>query len=206
LLYIRGESPEAKLGDPMKLLLTTDNRNSSAPLMEAAVACGWQVISPAIPLERVTLEVAALRPDALVVLTQKVTMTVLQQLRKLHLQAPLPVVLLTADSSAEAIGKAIKAGVNAYVVACTEPARIGHLLEVARARFAEIHAMRAELEATRKLLAERKRIERAKGILMKSRKLEEDAAYHLLRKLAMDRNKRIGEIADQIIDTAHLLL
>ena len=114
--------------------------------------------------------------------------------------------LLTADCSADAIGKAIKAGVNAYVAACSEPARIGHLLEVARARFAETRAMRAELEATRNLLAERKRIERAKGILMKSRKLEEDAAYHLLRKLAMDRNKRLGEIADQIIDTADLLL
>jgi len=190
----------------MKLLLATDNRNSSAPLMEAAVACGWQVISPAIPLERVTLEVAALRPDALIVLTETVTPPVLQQLRKLHLQAPLPVVLLTADSTADAIGKAIKAGVNAYVAACAEPARIGHLLEVARARFAENRAMRAELEATRNLLAERKRIERAKGILMKRRKLEEDAAYHLLRKLAMDRNRRIGEIADQIIDSANLLL
>jgi len=206
LLYFPGMKPDATHSTPMKLLLATDNRNSSAPLMEAAVACGWQVISPAIPLERVTLEVAALRPDALIVLTETVTPPVLQQLRKLHLQAPLPVVLLTADSTADAIGKAIKAGVNAYVAACAEPARIGHLLEVARARFAENRAMRAELEATRNLLAERKRIERAKGILMKSRKLEEDAAYHLLRKLAMDRNKRIGEIADQIIDTADLLL
>ncbi|HYQ70709.1 MAG TPA: ANTAR domain-containing protein, partial [Gammaproteobacteria bacterium] len=93
-----------------------------------------------------------------------------------------------------------------YVAARPEPARIGPLLEIARVRFAEIHAMRAELEATRTLLAERKRVERAKGILMKSRRLEEDAAYHLMRKLAMDRNKRIGEIADQIIDTANLLL
>jgi len=190
----------------MKLLLATDNRNSSAPLMEAAVACGWQVISPAVPLERVTLEVAALRPDALVVLTETVAPAVLQQLHKLHLQAPLPLVLLTADSSADAIGKAIKAGVNAYVAGCADSTRIGQLLEVARVRFAETRAMRAELEATRNLLAERKRIERAKGILMQRRQLEEDAAYHLLRKLAMDRNKRIGEIADQIIDTADLLL
>jgi two-component system, response regulator / RNA-binding antiterminator len=190
----------------MKVLLATDKRNSSSRLMDAAVAAGWQVISPAIPLERITLEVAALQPDALIVLTDKVTQPVLQQLRKIHLQAPLPVLLLTADNTPDAIGKSIKAGVNAYVAGCSEPARIGHLLEIARARFAEIHAMRAELEATKTLLAERKRIERAKGILMKRRKLEENAAYHLLRKLAMDRNKRIGEIADQIIDTADLLL
>jgi response regulator NasT len=190
----------------MKLLLATDKRNGISRLMDAAAASGWQVISPAIPLERITLEVTALRPDALVLLADTVTTPVLQQLHKIHLQTPLPIVLLTADGTPDIIGKAIKAGVNAYVAACSEPARIGHLLEVARARFAELHAMRAELEATRNLLAERKRIERAKGILMKRRKLEENAAYHLLRKLAMDRNKRIGEIADQIIDTADLLL
>lgn len=190
----------------MKLLLATDNRNSTSPLMEAAGASGWQVISPAVPLERITLEVAALRPDALLILTEMVSATVLQQLRKIQLQAPLPVVLLTADKSQEAIGKAIKAGVNAYVAGCSEPGRIGHLLEIARVRFTEARAMREELEATKTLLAERKRIERAKGILMKRRRLEEDAAYHLLRKLAMDRNKRIGEIAEQIIDTADMLL
>jgi len=189
----------------MKLLLATDNRNGSAPLVEAAGACGWQVISPADALERASLEVAAQRPDVLVVQADTVTSQVLQQLHKIQLQTPLPVVLFTADGAPDTIGKAIRAGVNAYVAACSEPARIGPLLEIARARFAEIHAMRAELEATRKLLAERKRVERAKGILMKRRKLEEDAAYHLLRKLAMDRNKRIGEIADQIIDTANLL-
>ncbi len=147
-----------------------------------------------------------MRPDALVVLADSVTPTVLQQLRIIHLQTPLPVVLLTTDATPDAIGKAIKAGVNAYVAGCSEPARIGHLLEVARARFVEFQAMRTELETTKKLLAERKRIERAKGILMKSRNLEENAAYHLLRKLAMDRNKRLGEIADQIINTADLLL
>jgi response regulator NasT len=190
----------------MKLLLATDNRNSVAPLVEAAAAAGWQLMAPAISLEHVATETAKLRPDALVLLTDTVTPTVLQQLRIIQLQTPLPLVLLTADSTPDTIGKAIKAGVNACVAACSEPGRIGQLLEVARARFAELHAMRAELEATRNLLAERKRVERAKGILMKRRNLEEDAACHLLRKLAMDRNKRIGEIADQIIDTANLLL
>lgn len=190
----------------MKFLLATDNRNEVTTLVEAAVAAGWQVMTPTVPLEQVASGAAKLRPDALVLVTDAVTPPVLQQLHNIQLQAPLPVVLLTADSTPEAIGLAIRAGVNAYVAACSEPTRIGHLLEVARARFAEFHTMRAELAATKTLLAERKRIERAKGILMKRRKLEEDAAYHLLRKLAMDRNKRIGEIADQIIDTADLLL
>jgi response regulator NasT len=189
----------------MKLLLTSDNRNQCAPLAEAGVACGWQVIAPAVPLARAALEVEVQRPDVLAVHAETVSTQVLQQLRKIQLQTPLPVVLFTADGTPDTIGKAIRAGVNAYVAACSEPTRIGPLLEIARARFAEIHAMRAELEATRNLLAERKRVDRAKGILMKRRKLEEDAAYHLLRKLAMDRNKRIGEIADQIIDTAELL-
>ncbi|HYQ73137.1 MAG TPA: hypothetical protein VET88_14550, partial [Gammaproteobacteria bacterium] len=91
----------------MKLLLATDNRSSCAPLVDAAVTCGWQAISPAVPLERTTLEVMALRPDALIMITETVTPPVVQQLRKIHLQSPLPVVLLTADATPDAIGKAI---------------------------------------------------------------------------------------------------
>lgn len=62
-----------------------------------------------------------------------------------------------------------------------------------------------ELQRLRLQLAERKLIERAKGLLMKARGLDEEAAYALLRKSAMDRNVRIGELAQQLIDSQGLL-
>ena len=59
-------------------------------------------------------------------------------------------------------------------------------------------------EANQKL-EERKLVERAKGLLMSARGLGEDEAYHALRKLAMAKQQRLGEVAQQVIDTAALL-
>lgn len=190
----------------MKLLLATDSQNDTGPLAAALATAGWRLLAPAILHAQAGRQVAALRPDALVVCASAVERGLLRELHNIRLRTPLPVVLLTTDGEPDNIALAIRAGVNAYVAGCSEPRRIGHLLEVARARFAEIRAMQAELDEIKARLAERKRIERAKGIIMQRRSLQEDAAYHLLRKLAMDRNKRIGEIAEQILDTADLLL
>ena len=67
-------------------------------------------------------------------------------------------------------------------------------------------ALRAELADANLKLSERKRVERAKGILMKTRGVGEDEAYQMLRRMAMDRGKRLGEIAQQLIDMADLLI
>ena len=79
------------------------------------------------------------------------------------------------------------------------------IMQVAIARFEAEAGLRAELAATREQLADRKRIEKAKGILMSERKLTEDDAFALLRKMAMDRKLRLGEIADRIIAARDLL-
>ena len=75
------------------------------------------------------------------------------------------------------------------------------IIDVVIARFREFQALKDELDATRSQLAERKTVEKAKGLLMKHKKISEDEAYQSLRKMAMDRNKRIADIAD-IADSA----
>jgi response regulator NasT len=72
-------------------------------------------------------------------------------------------------------------------------------------RFRAFDALRAELESTRSQLRERKLIERAKGLLMKSKGLDEEAAYALLRRTAMNQNRRISEIAESLISAYDLL-
>jgi len=76
---------------------------------------------------------------------------------------------------------------------------------VAVARFAQFHELRSELDKARITLAERKLIEKAKGILMKRRKVDEDEAYRLMRRMAMDQKARLIEIANKIIEAAELL-
>ncbi len=103
------------------------------------------------------------------------------------------------------IRAAVRAGVAAYVVDGLDPGRVKSIVEVACARFEAYQRLRDELAATRHKLSERKLLERAKGILMKTRGLDEEASYAALRKLAMDRGKRLAEVAQQVIDAAALL-
>jgi len=93
-----------------------------------------------------------------------------------------------------------------YVVDCDNVERIGVLLEVAMVRFNNSQQLKKELHKARMTLAERNSVEKAKGIIMRQRKINEDTAYQLLRKLAMDRNRRIGEIAEEMIAAAEILI
>jgi response regulator NasT len=103
------------------------------------------------------------------------------------------------------IEAAVQAGVSAYVVDGMQPHRLRPIIEVAIARFREFQALRDELQQTRNKLAERREIEKAKGILMKQKGMAEEEAYQALRKLAMDQGLKIGEVARQLISIAKLL-
>src|SRR5690554_6872831 len=100
---------------------------------------------------------------------------------------------------------AIEAGVSAYVVDGLQPDRVAPIMDAAIARFQMFRRMRTELETTRKLLEERKLIDRAKGILMKARGVSEDEAYALLRKAAMDQGRKLADVAAALVTAAELL-
>jgi response regulator NasT len=112
---------------------------------------------------------------------------------------PRPIVLFSNQRDPEYIRQAVQAGVSAYVVDGLQKERVLPIVEVAMARFREFQALRRELEETRSRLQERKIIEKAKGILMQRRGLSEDAAYQLMRKMAMDRNLRLVEVARTLL-------
>src|SRR4029453_15169717 len=103
------------------------------------------------------------------------------------------------------IAAAMEAGVSAYVVKGLAQDRVRPVVDVAVAHFNRYHAMREELDRARLSLVERKTVDRAKGLLMEQKGLSEDAAYKLLRKLAMDQNKRIGEVAREMVTYARVL-
>lgn len=144
-------------------------------------------------------------PDVVLIDTESPSRDVLEQLAAVSANAPRPVVMLTGDAQDEAIRAALGVGVSAYVVDSVDPRRLGPIIRVAIERFQGEQRLRAELEATRTQLAERKLVERAKGILMKQRGCGEDEAFASLRSLAMQRGLRLGEVAQQVIDVAGLL-
>lgn len=126
-------------------------------------------------------------------------------IHSLNRNQPLPIIIFAADDTPDTIEQSVKAGVSAYVVNGLEASRISSIINIAVARFKEQQRLANELEKTKSRLEDRKLIDRAKGILIKTRGFTEDDAYHTLRKLAMDRNIAIGEMAKNIIAMAELL-
>lgn len=116
-----------------------------------------------------------------------------------------PVAMFVSGAAGGLAKTAIEAGVSAYVVDGLAPERLRPVIDTAIARFGMVRQMRQELAETRRALEERKVIDRAKGLLMKARGIDEDAAYALLRKTAMDQGRRVAEVAEALVTAAGLL-
>ena len=150
--------------------------------------------------------VAQLQPDMIIIDAESDARDVLEHVVIATRDAPRPIVLFTEDHDKSHMQAAMEAGVSAYVVAGLQSERIKPVLDVALARFNADQRLRIELSDTKARLAERKTIERAKGLLMERHHCSEDEAYHKLRRLAMDKNLRLAELAQRMLDVADLLI
>lgn len=144
-------------------------------------------------------------PDVLIVDLDLPDRDMIEQLRVASRERPRPIVMFVDQSDTEAMKAAVSAGVSAYVVDGLTANRVKPILDVAVARFQEFENLRRELDIAKTSLAERKLIDRAKGILMRARGLSEENAYNLLRSKAMNEQKKVAEIAQSVITAAELL-
>ncbi len=149
---------------------------------------------------------AQLQPDMIIVDAQSQARDTLEHVVMATRDARRPIVLFTDDSDTRHVRAAIASGVTAYVVAGLAPERVRPVLEVALARFEHEQALRTELAEARGQLAERKVIDRAKGLLMQRHQIAEAEAYARIRKAAMDKGLKMAEVAQRIVDAADLLM
>ncbi len=149
--------------------------------------------------------IVELDPDVIVIDLESPNRDALEHMFQVSRAAKRPVAMFVDRTDDASIEAAIDAGVSAYVVDGLKKERIKPILDTAIRRFRAFERLRDELDQARSALSERKKIDRAKGILMRTRALDEGAAYALLRSTAMQQNKRIAEIADSLITAAGLL-
>jgi len=149
--------------------------------------------------------IAQLQPDMIIVDSESDARDVLEHIVIATRDARRPIVLFTDDSSTSSMDAAMEAGVSAYIVAGLQPARIKPVLDVALARFKREQVLLDELSETRQKLLDRKVIERAKGLLMRRGGLTEEQAYARLRAMAMNKNLKLADIAQRIVDVEDLL-
>lgn len=184
----------------LRVLLVDDDPERGATLRAALQGAGYEVVAEARTAVELIGQVKAVKPDVIIDhdspdrdTPEHISMVSRDQSR--------PIVLFTQDGDRAAV----RAGVSAYIVGGMSAERVRPILDVAMARFEESQALRQELDKARLSLAERKQIERAKGIVMKRRLVNEEEAYKLLRKQAMERNQRLAQVAENVIAMEELL-
>ncbi len=188
-----------------RILLVNDTPVHVGKLRDALAAQGFEVVAEVHSAIELPQAVAAFRPDVVIVDAESPSRDTLEQIAATNACAPRPIVMFTEAREQAMIRAAVQAGVTAYVVDGLSPSRLQPLLDVAVARFQEEQQLRSKLESTERQLAERKLVEKAKGILIDKRGMTEEAAYQLLRTTAMERGQRIGEVARNLIDASKLL-
>ena len=186
-------------------MLIDQNRSRVAILEQALLDNGYEVVARTSLEDNLLQRISETKPDIIIVDMESPDRDTLESMRSISRDQPKPIVMFTERSDQISINEAVKAGVSAYVVDGMNPGRLNAIMEVAIARFREYQALRNELEETRSRLEDRKLIDKARGILMKHKNMSEDEAYNVLRKMAMDRNIRIGEAARNIITVIDLL-
>lgn len=191
----------------MKLrVMLVDERDERVELLKGPlVEAGHEIIARVHPADDLLAKVQDLKPDVIIVDMDSPSRDTLEQMRCIHRDQPKPIVMFAENDDRDLIRDAVKAGVSAYIVDGLGHKRVMPILEVAIARFNEFQGLRRELEETKVSLAERKLIDRAKALLMEQRGWSEKQAYQALRKMAMDKNLRMGQVAEQLVSVFELM-
>ncbi|MDE3735461.1 MULTISPECIES: ANTAR domain-containing response regulator [Pseudomonas] len=183
----------------LRILLINDTAKKVGRLKAALVEAGFEVIDESGLTIDLPARVEAIRPDVVLIDTESPGRDVMEQVVMVTRDQPRPIVMFTDEHDPKVMRQAIQAGVSAYIVEGIQTDRLQPILDVAMARFESDQALRAQLTVRDQQLAERKRIELAKGLLMKMKNCNEEDAYTLMRRQAMSRQQKLIQVAEQII-------
>ena len=199
--------------DKLRVLQIDEGLSRSDILAQSIFETGNEVIARINVGSNIMQVVEKCDPDLLMIDMTSPNEKILEMLAYINDFMPLPIVFFADHSENDIINLVVKAGVSAFVVDGISAQRIKPVIELAIIRFSQTQTIRNELKLTKENLAkteetlvERKVIDKAKGILMKQRDMDEELAYKTLRTLAMNQNKKIGMVAKELIDVAGLLI
>lgn len=189
----------------MRVLVVDESPEQAELLRDGLRQAGYEVAASLSSPLALLKAIEEQSPDVIVIDTESPSRDVLEHLVMVTQHTPRPVVMFASDGAPETIREATRAGVSAYIVDGLDKNRIKAIVDAAVARFEELQDLRSQLAEANLKLSERKLIDRAKGLLMKRRGLDEESAYAMLRKTAMDRKLKVAEVAQRLIDAADLL-
>jgi two-component system, response regulator / RNA-binding antiterminator len=182
---------------PLRILVIDANSIRASIIEDGLREAGYRSVIVLTDATAAVRRIVEIDPDVIFIDLENPNRDQLEHMFQVSRAVKRPVAMFVDQSDQASIEAAIDAGVSAYIVRT--------ILDMAVSRFNAFDRLRRELDAARSELADRKRIDRAKAILMKTRGMSEPDAYALLRRTAMNKNKRIVDIAEGLIVAAGLL-
>lgn len=189
----------------LRILLVDQNAERASVLEQGLREAGCADVLIVRETHKLLRRIVDEDPDVIFIDLESPNRDVLEQMFQVSRCVRRPIAMFVDRSDTDMIVAAVEAGVGAYVVDGLRKERVKSILELAVSRFRAFNRLRDEMERAKQALEERKIIERAKGILMRERQLSEEEAYALLRKVAMNENRRIAEVAQSLVTAAGLL-
>jgi two-component system, response regulator / RNA-binding antiterminator len=189
-----------------RILVIDESQQRAVEICTGLIRAGHQVAAVLPSALELIERIEEIKPDIILIETESPSRDTLEHLAVMHRDMPRPVVMFSQDGERGTIRSAIQAGVAAYVVDGFDIDRLSAVVEVAVIHFEEHQSLKRELAEISKKLSERKIIEKAKGVLMKTRGMDEESAYRALRNLAMERSQPLAGVAANLVDMAKLLL
>ncbi len=193
------------MSERLSIIVVEPDRDRAIMIVDSLREAGDNDITVIGEVSSLPRRISELSPDVVIVDLSNPTRDMLEELTLASSPLDRPVAMFVDQSDDSLTKAAIEAGVSAYVVDDLRPERLHPVISAAVTRFNMFRRMREELAETKRALEERKVIDRAKGLLMKARDVGEDEAYAILRKSAMDKGKRISEVAAALVTAADLL-
>jgi response regulator NasT len=192
-------------GRDLSILIIDENRLRAAIIEEGLREAGHSTVTVLDSAHESARRIAEIAPDVVVIDLENPNRDRLEHFFLLSRALNKPIAMFVDRSDTAAIEAAVEAGVSAYVVDGLKKERVKPILDMAISRFNAFARLNRELHEARTALEDRKLIDQAKAILMKNRGLDEAAAYSLLRRTAMNQNRKIVEIAQSLITAQGLL-
>lgn len=187
-------------------VLVIDENTVRAAIIEAGLReAGHERVTVVHDVNGIAQRIAAIEPDVIVIDLENPNRDMLENMFSLSRAVKRPIAMFVDQSDQSAIEAAVDAGVSAYVVDGLRQERVKPIVDMAISRFNAYSRMARELEEAKSALENRKLVDRAKGILMRSKGISEEEAYALLRRTAMNQNRKISEIAQSLILASGLL-
>ncbi len=195
----------APTASPLQIVIVDDSPIRAAILEGGLREAGYSNVVRIAGMANLLARISAVDPDVILIDLENPSRDVLEQMFQVSRVVRRPIAMFVDQADSASIQASVDAGVSAYIVDGLKKERIKSILDLCISRFNAFSRLQTELEQTKTALEERKVIDRAKGIIMRAKSLSEGDAYALLRRTAMNENKKIVEIAQSVITASEML-